>query len=108
MTIIGLDFLADLREQDHFVAKMVINEHGAIFFPVSEEHRDNKCDGISYEDDYRGNALAAMITPGRIEIRFHAEFSDARVRRIVDDLVRRDGLSALADWELVYQGRRLQ
>lgn len=38
---------------------------------------------VSYEDDRRGNALAAMLALGRIEIRYHREFSDGRVERLV-------------------------
>jgi hypothetical protein len=59
--------------------KLVFNSRGAIFFPVDQQHRDQKAPGISYEDDHAGNALAAILSPGRIEIRRHSDFSDAAI-----------------------------
>jgi len=38
-----------------------MNEESAAFFPVSQQHRDVKICGLSYEDDYRGNAFAGLI-----------------------------------------------
>ena len=64
MVIVGLEFIRSQIEQEHFTAKMVFNGNGALFFPVTCEHREHKATGISYEDDYRGNALAAMLSPG--------------------------------------------
>ena len=39
-----------------------------MFFPGATEHRTVKAAGLSYEDDYKGNAMAAIISGGRIEI----------------------------------------
>ncbi len=74
MLIIGADYLTSLLSEGSFSAKMVFNANGAIMFPVSQEHRDQKAPGISYEDGYQGNALAAMLAPGKIEIRGHRIF----------------------------------
>ncbi len=105
MTIIGLEYLKSQIECEHCSAKMVFNEAGAIFFPTKAEHRDQKADGISYEDDYRGNALAAMLAPQKIETRYHEAFSDQRVARIIRQLTRHPGLEFLSAWEVTYQGR---
>lgn len=107
MTIVGQDYLESLLGCESYSAKMVFNEHGAIFFPVKAEHRDQKLDGVSYEDDYRGNALAAMLAPQKIEIRYHKAFSDERVARIISDLTRLDGLAFLRTWDVSYQGRHI-
>ena len=56
----GLDLISQLATQDHYQAKMVFNAHGVIFFPTSQEHRDQSGPNISYADNYKGNALAAM------------------------------------------------
>ncbi len=55
-------------QQPFYTLKMVFNDQGAIFFPVSAKHRDMKAPGISYEDDYKGNAMAALVSPRTIEI----------------------------------------
>ena len=108
MLILGLEFLSKQLECGTPNAKIVVNENGAIFFPVSEQHRDQKASGISYEDDYVGNALAAMLNPGRIEIRYHEEFSDQRVAAIFGQLAKRQECEFLSTWEVYYQGRRIR
>lgn len=107
MTLIGAEYLARLASQGGFSAKMVFNEHGAIFFSTSCQHRDEKAPGISYEDDYKGNALAAMLAPGRIDVRFHAGFSDRRVRELLTALVHEPALQFLRGYEATYQGRSI-
>ena len=62
---------------------------------------------ISYEDDYKGNALAAMLAPGKIEIRFHESYSDGCVITIVKTLLSSPELSFMAGWQVTYQGRTL-
>ncbi len=86
---------------------MVFNEHGAMIFPTTEQHRDVKGPGLSYEDDYKGNALAAMLMPGCIEIRYHRDHSDDRVARIVGQLLKQEQLAFMVDWHATYQGRPL-
>ncbi len=86
---------------------MVFNSNGAIFFPVNKEHRDQKSDRISYEDNYKGNALAAMLTPDKIEIRFHQEYSDTEVALIISALKQQPDMCFLKNWEVTYQGRSL-
>jgi hypothetical protein len=64
-----------------------------------------KAEGISYEDNYKGDAMAAMLMPGLIEIRNHKAFADAEVARIVGRLLQRPELAFMAGWRVTYQGR---
>ena len=108
MVIIGLEFIRSQIDLEYFTAKMVLNGNGALFFPVTGEHREHKAAGISYEDDYRGNALAAMLSSGKMEIRFHKAFSDQRVASIVNELAQQEELEFITNWNVFYQGRRLK
>ncbi len=83
------------------------NDAGAIFFSADVQHRHQKAPGISYEEEYGGNALAAMLAPGRIEIRYHERFSDARVAQIVRTLLDEPRLAFMRGWQVTYQGRTL-
>ena len=62
--------------------KFLLNEHAILFFSTAMQHRDVKAHGLSYEDDYRGNALAGLVVGQAVEIRFHASFPDERVRNL--------------------------
>jgi hypothetical protein len=92
---------------DHpgFTAKAVLNQHGIIFLPARAQHRDSKATNISYEDDYKGNALAAMLTPGRIEIRYHKAFTDDAVADLLRALTAHPDLAFMRGWSATYQGR---
>jgi len=107
MYLSGVQFLRSLVAQGGFSAKMVFNEKGAIFFSVNQQHRDQKAGGISYDDNYRGNALAAMLAPQKIEIRYHKKFSDQRVATIVSSLLAQAELSFMRGWQVLYQRRKL-
>ena len=108
MRTLGIEHLLSLLERRTFTAKMVFNEKGAIFLPVGTEHREAKAEGISYEDNYKGNALAAMVTTGRIEVRFHQAFKDAKVTAILRELLSTPELQPMKGCELTYQGRSLK
>jgi hypothetical protein len=86
-------------------AKMVFNDRGAIVFPTKRQHKEMKVEGISYEDDYRGNALAAMLRRNAIEIRFHRAYDDRAVTRIVSRLLTTPELARLAMAHVTYRGR---
>jgi hypothetical protein len=108
MQIHNLDFITQLIESgDGFEAKCIFNNNGAIFFRANCQHRDQKAPGISYEDNYKGNALAAMLTPDRFEIRYHARFEDAAVARIMAHMTHVAGLAWLKHSSVTYQGRSL-
>ena len=102
MTIIGTE---TLQQGGSF--KAVLNETGVLLFPTSQQHFTMKVAGISYEDDYRGNALAAIFQPGHCEIRGHQDFSPARVQAVWDQLARQSGLEALRSYRVLYQGKAL-
>jgi hypothetical protein len=57
MNLIGLDRIQNLLTQPGFSFKIVLNETAAIFLRSEDQHRDFKVEGVSYEDDYAGNAL---------------------------------------------------
>ena len=64
-------------------------------------------EGITYKDNYEGNALAAMVSPGKLDIRYHKAFSDSRVRAIVNDLLDRPELCFFLPCRILYQWRDL-
>jgi hypothetical protein len=105
--VLGVNFIQSLSMQVGFSAKMVFNEAGAIFFSSNLQHRDQKAPQISYEDNYTGNALAAMLAPGRIEIRYHRDFADGRVTQIVRSLLAEPALAFMHGWQVTYQGRAI-
>ena len=107
MYVSGTKFVHDLSDGAVSSIKMVFNAKGAIFFPASEQHRDQKADGISYEDDYAGNALAALLTNQQIEVRYHRDFADAQVMSLIQLLTGHPGLLSIREWRLTYQGREL-
>lgn len=105
MMLVGVEFLHSQIAQAGFAAKLVVNHRGAIFFAVNEQHRDQKAPGISYADESAGNALAAMLSPGKIEIRNHRDFSPQRVAQIMAALLSQPELAPLRTWSVMYGGR---
>lgn len=90
------------------VLKFLLNDHGIAFLPATRQHREVKFPGLSYEDDYRGNALAGLLQAGRAELRFHQAFADERVRDIWAIAESAVPLLATAVLIVTYQGRRLK
>ena len=107
MILIGVEFLQSQIAQGGFTAKLVFNHKGAIFFPANEQHRDQKAAGIYYADESAGNALAAMVSPGKIEIRNHRDFSPERVAQIIEQLLANEQLVNLRTWQFTYRGQAL-
>lgn len=105
MIVRGAEHLEEVFAGRVCDAKMVFNDHGAFVFPAKRQHREMKAEGISYEDDYRGNALAAMLRRDAIEIRFHREYDDKAVARIVSQLLTMPELACLKNARVTYQGR---
>lgn len=108
MFIDGTENLSDVVSGRAYDAKLVFNERGAIVIPTSRQHREAKADGISYEDNYAGNALAAMVRRDAIEIRFHQKFSDKVVAAITDRLLNLEPFACLKGVVVSYQGRVLR
>ena len=107
MNVTGLESVQTLLESDGYLLKLVAHDTAVHFFPHTSEHRDAKLPGLSYEDDSRGNALAAMVKPGRIEFRFHRSFTDARVRTIAERILAQPDVSFASSFTVTYQGRTL-
>jgi hypothetical protein len=107
MYVSGTNYVQDLVDGACSAVKMVFNANGAIFFPASKQHRDQKANGISYEDDYAGNALAALLSHQHVEVRFHRNFTDAQVLNVIHSLAAHPELTFLRDWRITYQGREL-
>ena len=108
MKIISADLLQEELERPGYFLKAILNEHGIAFFSRKTEHRTVKFDGMSYEDDYKGDALAAIITDGRIEIRNHRDYSGGRVGTIVSSLRERPELECIRDFSVQYRGEKLK
>jgi hypothetical protein len=76
-------------------------------FSAQYQHRTMKVPGISYEHEAKGNALAAMLMPGLIEIRHDKRFNDDRVTGIIRKLLASPELAVMKGWKVTYQGRSL-
>ena len=87
--------------------KFLLNDSAIAFFPSAQQHRDFKLEGLSYEDDYRGNALAGLVTPERVEIRFHQAFSDERVNCLWSRVLALPEIASAGLGSLSYQGRQI-
>ncbi len=103
MHVINVELLGERRGS----LKFILNDTGIVFFSPTLQHRDIKLSGLSYEDDYRGNALAGLIKPERVEIRFHSAFSDERVRNLWSRVLRHPGLAQAGLGRVYYQGREI-
>jgi len=104
------EFLREALKSPHPYFKFILSDEGIVFFPEARQHRSMKVPGLSYEDDYRGNAVAGLIISGRVEIRFHSAFSDNRIRNLWTQ-VRENSVVAdtgIESFSLHYQGRHLQ
>ena len=107
MIVYGFDSIAPLLESDGYSFKLLANDAGVVLFPHTIEHRDATQPGIKYADDSRGNALAAMVKPGRVELRFHRGFSDERVKQLAERLLLLSELQFAVDATITYQARTL-
>ena len=107
MKIVGLESIAQEIEVAGYFVKAIVNSTAACFFPGTIQHRDVKRESLSYEDDYRGNALAATVTPGIIDVRFHSEFPDEMVSTIFESLLNQPEMVWAKSFLVRYQGREL-
>jgi len=108
MNVIGTELVHEELQQPGYFFKAVLNDFGAAFFPGKAEHRTVKLAGLSYEDDYKGNALAVIVTNGRIEIRNHRDFSAGRVTTIMQALLEHPDLRCLQGFSVQYRGEKLK
>ena len=107
MKVLELKSIAKEITKKGFFVKCIVNHSKTVFFPGSIQHRDVKHEGISYEDDYLGNALAVTITPGIIDVRFHKYYPDETVKSLFESLLSLPEMDWAAGFEVRYQGRTL-
>ncbi len=107
MKALGLESIAQEISTEGFFVKCIVNSSTAIFFPGTIQHRDIKRDGVSYEDDYNGNAMAATITNGQIDIRFHKNYPDDSVEFIFKALLELPDMNWAKGFSIRYQGRAI-
>jgi len=110
MRLINFELLQAALSEKSPRLKFIANEDAVLFFPDHQQHRSAKIAGVSYEDDYKGNAVAGIVNGEQVEIRFHAAFSDNRILNLWTlILVTAQKLDIhLADFTLHYQGRKLK
>ena len=107
MRVDGVSEIASELENVGYFVKAIVNREGAVLFSSLIQHRDMKRNGLSYEDDYEGNALAAVIKPSKIEVRFHSAFQDDAVRDIFTELLASAEMKWASGFTVEYQGRVL-
>ena len=107
MIVYGFDSIAPLLEQDSYLFKMLGDDSGVVLFPHTTEHRGATHPGIKYADESGGNALAAMVKPGRIEFRHHRQFTDECVKRLAERMLTLPKLQFARSFAVTYQGRTL-
>ncbi len=105
MIELGTETVDALARGEIYHAKLVFNHCGFIAFPTSRQHNTMKAEGISYEDNYVGNAMAAILKPGAIEVRFHRDFSDQDVGLILTRLMKTTALATLGPVAVTYKRR---
>lgn len=108
MIVTGAENLAErLKDEPLRQHKALLNETGIVIFPASIQHATIKMHGFSYEDDYKGNALAVIFDGQKFEIRWHRDFSEAKVKLLVMELWKHPELEALKEHPVTYQGKSI-
>lgn len=108
MVIINPELLRNALASHGVTVKFLLGEGVIVFFPVTQQHREIKSHGLSYEDDYRGNAVAGLVTSSGAEIRFHRDYSDDRIRALWTKLRALPEFADLRLSRLSYQGREIR
>ena len=103
MHAIGLELLKGMNRS----VKFILNDSAIVFFLSNQQHRDVKMEGVSYEDDYRGNAVAGLVASDHVEIRFHSAFSDERLRNIWTRVSAIPEVASAGLGSVYYQGRKI-
>jgi len=106
----NIEFLRESISSNYPNLKFLLNEQGILFFPATQQHKSVNAPGLNYEDDYKGNAVAGIVSQTRVEIRFHSAFSDNRIRNLwsqVQAAAQKSDIN-LSAFVVFYQGRQLQ
>lgn len=82
MQVVNSDLVDGLVAGNCEPVKFVLNERGIHFFPQSQQHQDSGLPGLTYVEGHFGNALAGLVRVDVVEIRYHASFTDDRVRAL--------------------------
>lgn len=107
MVVYGFDSVEVHLSDEGYFFKLLANESAVAVFSGEIQHRDIKSHGLSYEDDYTGNALAATVTPRRIDFRRHLAFSTDRVKQIVATMLELPEFGFASKFQITYQGEVL-
>lgn len=107
MKVYGSDIATQAGRESLCYFKLLANESAIAFIPTTTQHRDYKAHGLNYDDDHGGNALAATVSPGRVDFRHHQSFSIERVRQIVEAMRRQPEFGFASDFEVTYHGKTL-
>jgi hypothetical protein len=107
MTLYGVEFLNDLPRRQHWEAKCLLGDAGLAIFHPAVQHAQAGFPGLSFREGAAGMAIAGMLRPGVVELRFHAGFSDSRVSELWRRVVALPGAEALRDFAVTYQGRAI-
>lgn len=107
MEIVNSELLKSALASNGLSVKFLLGEGVIVFFPATQQHRDIKSHGLSYEDDYGGNAVAGLVTPAGAEIRYHKAYSDERIRALWLRLRASLEFSDSRLGRLLYQGREI-
>ena len=107
MEIFNADLAKHALEPGGVTVKFLLGRHAVFFFPASQQHRDVKAHGLSYEDDYQGNALAGILSSSRTEVRYHSHYPDALVHALWSQVQAQQCFLGVHWNSLWYQGRLL-
>lgn len=107
MQIINAELARRTLGQKNASLKFILNDTAVVFFPSTQQHRDVKTTHLSYEDHYQGNAAAGLLIDGRVEIRFHSRYSEARIRSIWSSIQASSEFAGVNLGTLFYRGRKL-
>lgn len=107
MHVYGRDAIDSILEEESYVFKLLVNDHGVLLFSRDIEHEQISEPDIRYEPDSAGNALAGVVKPGHIELRHHNGFGDERVHLLMERVLALPELAFARNFEVVYQGRTL-
>lgn len=87
--------------------KAVFNARGVVLGPMAVQHTELRGTGVAFKGDATGDAAAAVIYGGRIEIRAHPALPPEAARGALERLATLPALAPLVGFELIYAGRKL-
>lgn len=107
MNVHGFDLMKPHMEMPAYFFKFILNDKGIAFFSDKQEHSTVKIIGLSYEPEYKGNAMAGSVKKGRIDIRKHAHFSDEHVKTIIHNIRAIPELEPISHMDVYYGSHKI-